>query len=49
MDYDGDRALESLITFVEEQAKNDLKPKVKDSEEGSQVTFETPKDTHDEL
>ncbi|KAF9222009.1 protein disulfide isomerase [Gyrodon lividus] len=47
IDYDGDRALESLIAFVEEQAKNNLKPKA--SEDGPQVTFETPKDIHDEL
>lgn len=49
IDYDGDRALESLISFVEEFAKNDLTPKVAAPEEGSQATFETPKDTHDEL
>ncbi len=28
IDYDGDRALESLIAFVEEQAKNPLDPKI---------------------
>jgi protein disulfide-isomerase A1 len=27
MDYDGDRSLESLIEFVEKQAKNPLDPK----------------------
>ncbi|KIJ70521.1 hypothetical protein HYDPIDRAFT_122452 [Hydnomerulius pinastri MD-312] len=49
VDYDGDRALESLIAFVEEHAKNDLKPVVRAPEEGSQATFETPKEAHDEL
>lgn len=47
MDYDGDRALESLIAFVEENAKNDLKPKT--VTEDAQAVFETPKDGHDEL
>ncbi|KAH7887702.1 thioredoxin-like protein [Phlebopus sp. FC_14] len=49
VDYDGDRALESLIAFVEEQAKNDLKPKVKAPESGSQATFEAPSEHRDEL
>jgi len=50
IDYDGDRALESMIAFVEEHAKNDLKPKtVTDTPVDAQVAFETPKDAHDEL
>ncbi|KAF8138721.1 thioredoxin-like protein [Boletus edulis] len=51
IDYDGDRALESLIAFVEENAKNDLKPKVvtETPVDADQAVFETPKDSHDEL
>jgi len=50
IDFDGDRALESLIAFVEEHAKNDLKPKtVTETPVDAQTVFETPKDAHDEL
>lgn len=50
IDYDGDRALESMIAFVEEHAKNDLKPKtVTEAAGDAQAVFETPKDAHDEL
>jgi protein disulfide-isomerase A1 len=50
IDFDGDRELESLISFVEEHAKNDLKPKtVTETPVDAQVEFETPKDAHDEL
>ena len=50
IDYDGDRALESLIAFVEEHAKNDLKPQtVVDTPVDAQVVFEAPQEAHDEL
>lgn len=50
VDFDGDRALESLIAYVEEHAKNDLKPKtVTETPVAAQAEFETPKDAHDEL
>ncbi|KAH7914164.1 thioredoxin-like protein [Hygrophoropsis aurantiaca] len=51
LDYDGERALESLIAFVEENAKNSLKPTPKtetvesETEPASQEHF----DAHDEL
>ena len=49
IDYDGDRSLESLIAFVEEKSKNDVKPKVKAPEEETQATFAKPSEGHDEL
>ncbi|KAI6047144.1 thioredoxin-like protein [Pisolithus marmoratus] len=49
VDYDGDRSLESLIAFVEERAKSDLRPKVKVPEGESQATFAKPSEAHDEL
>ena len=50
MDYDGDRALESLIAFVEEHAKNDLKTAAgTETLVDAQVVFEAPKDGHEEL
>ncbi|KAG9317676.1 disulfide isomerase [Chiua virens] len=50
IDYDGDRALESLIAFVETHAKNDLNPKVAaETPVDEQAVFEAPKGTHDEL
>jgi protein disulfide-isomerase A1 len=54
LDYDGDRSLESLIAFVEENAKNDLTPReVPPQDNASQVTFEELKPAretpHDEL
>lgn len=49
LDYNGDRELESLIAYVEEHAKNSLKPAVKIPEDESQATFEAPRDAHDEL
>ncbi|OJA18975.1 hypothetical protein AZE42_00355 [Rhizopogon vesiculosus] len=49
LDYNGDRELESLIAYVEEHAKNSLKPAVKTPENDSQATFEAPRESHDEL
>lgn len=50
IDYGGDRTLESLIAFVEEQAKNDLKAESKPSESVAvPKTEETPVEKHDEL
>jgi len=50
IDFDGDRALESLIAFVEEHAKNDVKPKtVTETPVEAQAVFETPGGAHDEL
>ncbi|KAG1755646.1 thioredoxin-like protein [Suillus lakei] len=49
LEYSGDRELESLITYVEENAKNSLKPAVKAPENDSQATFEAPREAHDEL
>jgi len=49
LDYNGDRELESLIAYVEEHAKNNLKPAVKAPENESQATFEAPREAHDEL
>ncbi|TFK89825.1 protein disulfide isomerase [Polyporus arcularius HHB13444] len=53
IDYDGDRSLESLIAFVEENAKNSLDPKVPSSnstpaQEGEQVVLEDAH-RHEEL
>lgn len=52
IDYDGDRSLESLIAFVEENAKNSLEapPKVEvknETHEEAQHVFEQP--LHEEL
>ncbi|KAI0771623.1 protein disulfide isomerase [Trametes elegans] len=52
IDYDGDRSLESLIAFVEENAKNPLNPDVPFGnktpvEEAAQVVLE--REHHDEL
>ncbi|KAG1752745.1 thioredoxin-like protein [Suillus paluster] len=49
LEYNGDRELESFVAYVEEHAKNSLKPAVKAPENGSQATFEAPRDAHDEL
>lgn len=49
IEYSGDRELESLVAFVEEHAKNSLKPSVKTPESDSQATFEAPREVHDEL
>lgn len=49
LEYTGDRELESLIAYVEEHAKNSLKPSVKAPENDSQATFEAPRESHDEL
>ncbi|KAG2367335.1 thioredoxin-like protein [Suillus spraguei] len=49
IEYSGDRELESLVAFVEEHAKNSLKPSVKTPENDSQATFEAPREVHDEL
>jgi protein disulfide-isomerase A1 len=52
LDYDGDRSLESLIAFVEQNSKNDLTP-VPEQDNSSQTTFEEPRSAeevpHDEL
>ncbi|RXW24691.1 hypothetical protein EST38_g1152 [Candolleomyces aberdarensis] len=53
IDYEGDRTLESLVSFVEEHAKNSLEiPEVK-AEEPAQTPLSEEKketaDTHDEL
>jgi protein disulfide-isomerase A1 len=45
MDYDGDRSLESLISFVEENAKNSLEPKSSPPPQNET----TPVEVHDEL
>lgn len=49
IDFDGDRSLESLITFVEEHAKNDLKPAAKAPEGGEAQAIFTKPEGHDEL
>jgi len=50
LDYDGDRSLENLIAFVEENAKNSLQPTFNDSPSGQQpLKVEVPIETHDEL
>lgn len=54
LEYEGDRSLESLIAFVEENAKNDLTSAVRTQENSSQTTFEEAKPAgddapHDEL
>jgi protein disulfide-isomerase A1 len=45
MDYDGERSLESLISFVEENAKNSLEPKATPPPQNETV----PEEVHDEL
>ena len=45
LDYEGDRSLESLIAYVEENAKNSLEPQVPATNSSEQVVFEV----HDEL
>jgi protein disulfide-isomerase A1 len=42
LDYDGDRSLESLITFVEENSKNSLHVEVPVQSPSSQAKFEEP-------
>jgi protein disulfide-isomerase A1 len=37
LDFDGDRSLESLVAFVEQNAKNSLKPKIVVAEPEGQV------------
>ncbi|KAG1833313.1 thioredoxin-like protein [Suillus variegatus] len=49
LEYNGDRELESLVAYVQEHAKNSLKPSVKAPENESQATFEAPREAHDEL
>ncbi|KAG2348955.1 protein disulfide isomerase [Suillus weaverae] len=49
LEYNGDRELESLVAYVEEHAKNSLKPSVKTPENDSQATFEASREVHDEL
>lgn len=48
LEYNGDRELESLVAYVEEHAKNSLKPAAKAPENDSQATFEA-REVHDEL
>jgi len=45
VDYDGDRSLESLISFVEENAKNSLEPKATPPPQNETAHAEV----HDEL
>jgi len=45
IDYDGERSLESLISFVEENAKNSLEPKATPPPQNETV----PEEVHDEL
>jgi protein disulfide-isomerase A1 len=47
IDYDGDRSLESLVAFVEEQAQNSLEV-AKSAPVASNETVHEP-ETHDEL
>lgn len=53
IDYDGDRSLESLIAFVEENAKNPLTPKPPVAAQNETVTSSPPVEEgaqhHDEL
>lgn len=58
IDYGGERSLESLIEFVEEQAVNPLKPKPSASAEDDDIpsastiehdATQVPHDIHDEL
>ncbi|KAG2141741.1 thioredoxin-like protein [Suillus bovinus] len=49
LEYNGDRELESLIAYVQEHAKNSLKPSAKAPENESQATFKAPQEVHDEL
>ncbi|KAG1783287.1 thioredoxin-like protein [Suillus placidus] len=50
LEYNGDRELESLVAYVEEHAKNSLKPSVKTPEDDSQGTFVVAsREDHDEL
>ena len=44
IDYEGDRSLESLIAFVEENAKNSLTP-IQVQAETEQVVFEAANET----
>jgi protein disulfide-isomerase A1 len=45
LDYEGDRSLESLVAFVEQNAKNSLEPKPVVVNHSEQVVLEA----HDEL
>jgi protein disulfide-isomerase A1 len=49
IDYDGDRSLESLISFVDEHAKNSLVPPSKDEPTTHQPPIEFHEQGHDEL
>jgi len=49
IDYDGDRSLESLISFVDEHAKNSLVPPAKDEPTTPQPPIEFHEQGHDEL
>lgn len=53
IDYEGDRTLESLVSFIEEHAKNSLEiPEVKAEEPAQTPLAEEKKETadaHDEL
>ncbi|KAI9467005.1 protein disulfide isomerase [Lactarius psammicola] len=49
IDYDGDRSLESLIAFVDENAKNSLQAPAKDESTPPQPPVEFHEQTHDEL
>jgi protein disulfide-isomerase A1 len=49
VDYEGDRSLESLISFVEEHAKNPLHPALNDTPSEQQPLKLEVHETHDEL
>ncbi|TFY68678.1 hypothetical protein EVJ58_g843 [Rhodofomes roseus] len=49
IDYNGDRSLESLVAFVEENSKNPLDPKVPFKNESQQEQVPLAADHHDEL
>jgi protein disulfide-isomerase A1 len=50
IDYNGDRSLENLIAFVEENAKNSLQPTPQDTPTEQQpLKVEEERETHDEL
>jgi protein disulfide-isomerase A1 len=48
IDYNGDRSLENLIAFVEENAKNSLKPTFNDTPPAQQP-LKVESEAHDEL
>jgi protein disulfide-isomerase A1 len=49
IDYDGDRSLESMISFVEENAKTKIVPTGKQNDTKEPVQEHTHEHTHEEL